>query len=171
MTSFVRQPSTSLEGMSFVRGTWLMIDRLFFIAALSLQFRASNSTASRTTPWAFPLPTLQMGSFDVIVDRRDRRERGGFLLPVTPDSDPGSRISPQMTQIAQIRRPKMPLSVSSVASAVQFSNSPPGKENYPQMMQMNGPKVLGAGSLCFRRTLWRIFLSRSTVTVAHNSAD
>jgi hypothetical protein len=42
----------------------------------------------------------------VIVHRRDRRERGEFLFPVTPDSDPESRISPQMTQIAQIRRPK-----------------------------------------------------------------
>jgi hypothetical protein len=36
-----------------------------------------------------------------IVHRRDRRE---FLFPVTPDSDPGSRTSPQMTQIAQIRK-------------------------------------------------------------------
>jgi hypothetical protein len=56
----------------------------------------------------------------VIVHRRDR---GEFLFPVTPDSDPRSRISPQMTQ-------------------------------------MNDPKVLGARSLRFQRTLWRIFLSR-----------
>jgi hypothetical protein len=49
-------------------------------------------------------PLLDMSG--AIVHRRDRRERGEFLFPVTPDSDPGSRISPQMTQIAQIRRPK-----------------------------------------------------------------
>jgi hypothetical protein len=55
-------------------------------------------------------------SQSAIIHRRDRRERGEFLFPVTPDSDPGSRISPQMTHI---RRPKMALSVS---SAVQFSN-------------------------------------------------
>jgi hypothetical protein len=54
-------------------------------------------TLSFTTPCRF-LPA------QLIVHRRDRRERGEFLLPVTPDSDPGSRISPQMTQIAQIRK-------------------------------------------------------------------
>jgi hypothetical protein len=47
----------------------------------------------------------------------------------------------------------------SVTSAVQFSNSSPGKKNYPQMTQMNDPKVLGAGSLRFPPTLWRILLS------------
>jgi hypothetical protein len=41
----------------------------------------------------------------VIVHRRDRRERGEFLFPVTPDPDPGSRISPQMTQMND---PKVP---------------------------------------------------------------
>jgi hypothetical protein len=32
------------------------------------------------------------------------------------------------------------------------------------MTQMNAPKELGAGSLRFRRTLWRIFLSQRTLT-------
>jgi hypothetical protein len=39
----------------------------------------------------------------VMVHRREHRE---FLFRVSPNSDPEPRISPQMTQIAQIKRLK-----------------------------------------------------------------
>jgi hypothetical protein len=89
------------------------------------------------------------------VEIAENAENSYFPSPRT--SDPGAGISPQMTQIAQIRRPQNGF-ICDIYGPVfkQFSWE---VDLYTDDADY-APKVLGAGALRFRRTLWRIFLSQ-----------